>query len=66
MVMRIRDWLLPPCQSDISHERQHNPRKGPTKQGFQKVGYPIVENVEVEFALSSSPESMYKNCRSDC
>jgi hypothetical protein len=42
----------------MSYKRQHNPRKSPTKQWSQEVGYSIVENVEVEFALCSSPESM--------
>lgn len=38
--------LLPPCQPDMSHKRQHNPRKSPTKQWPQEVGYSIVENVD--------------------
>lgn len=47
-----------PCQSDLSHKRQHNPRKGPTKQWPQEVRYSVVENIEFEFALCSRPESM--------
>ena len=50
--------LLPPCQSDMSHKRQHDSRKSPSKQRSKEVGYSIVEHVKIEFSICGSPDSI--------